>query len=193
MSRKVKVEKTKSTKFGPFAMVEAKLKVESTTGKMVEMQRVVFERGDAVAMLVHRRDKDTVILTRQFRFPARFNKAEDSEGWIVELPAGIVEDGEKPEVSARREVEEEVGYRVDKLEEIATFFVSPGGTSERVSLYYAAVTGPPVSDGGGVESEQEDIEVLEVPRKDFIALVKDNSIRDAKTLLAGYWLAARKD
>jgi ADP-ribose pyrophosphatase len=190
MAKAVKVGHAKTTKFGPFAMVEAKLKVERADGHKAELTTYVFERSDSVAVLVHRRDKDSIVLARQFRFPALLNKDENSDGWLIETPAGIQEKGEDAKTAARREVEEEIGFRVKRLDCIATFFVSPGGASERIALFYAGVEGPPKSAGGGLASEHEDIEIVEMPTAAFLDAVTGNKIRDGKTLLAGYWLAA---
>jgi len=103
------------------------------------------------------------------------------------LPAGVQDAGEAPRETAKREVAEELGYRLQSLRHVATFFVSPGGTSERVLLYYATVRGRPQGDGGGLLTEGEDIEVVTVPVDKFVQMIKRNAIRDAKTLLAGYW------
>jgi nudix-type nucleoside diphosphatase (YffH/AdpP family) len=113
--------------------------------------------------------------------------SERSDGIIVELPAGVQDKGEAPRSTARREVAEELGYRLLTLRHIATFFVSPGGTSERILLYYATARGRARSQGGGIAEEGEDIEVITVPVPKFVEMVKRNAIRDGKTLLAGYW------
>jgi nudix-type nucleoside diphosphatase (YffH/AdpP family) len=188
------IRRRKSTPFGPFRVDEVDLQVQRQDGTYQELKRVSFERGDSVAVLVHRRDTNAVVLARQFRYPALANREERSDGFIVELPAGIVDDGETPYQAAEREVAEELGYNVTNLQHVATFFVSPGGTSERILLFYAMVDGPPQSAGGGLSSENEDIQVLTVPVDEFVEKIKRNEIRDGKTLLAGYWfVASRRD
>jgi nudix-type nucleoside diphosphatase (YffH/AdpP family) len=113
---------------------------------------------------------------------------------IVELPAGEQEKGETSRRTARREVIEELGYRLLSLRHIATFFVSPGGYSERILLYYATATGRAQSDGGGIADEGEDIEVITLPVTKFTEMIKRNVIHDGKALLAGYWfIQMRKD
>ena len=119
-----------------FAIDEAWLSFERTDGTMSPVvRRLSFERGDSVAALLFDREEQAIVLVRQFRFPTHGK----GPGWILEAVAGIVDEGESPEEAIRREVLEETGYRVDQLEHISTFYVSPGGSSERIGLYYAEV------------------------------------------------------
>lgn len=191
MTKGVVIKNKQSHPFagGRFRVDVVDLDVTNPSGDRVAMTRVSFERGDSVAVLVHDTARNAVILTRQFRYPTIATDAADGDGWLLELPAGGLEAGESPETCARREVEEEVGYKPDALEPICRFFVSPGGTSERITLYYAAVSGPSETGGGGIDGE--DIEVLRVPVAKFLQMAADNTIKDAKTLIAALWLRAR--
>ena len=182
------VRKRSSTRHGPFRVDEVQLRVQLQDGTYQDQLRVSFERGDSVAVLVHRVDVDAVVLTHQFRYSVLANADERSDGVILELPAGMLKDGEPPHQAATREVAEELGYDLKVLEHIATFFVSPGGTSERLIVFYATVEGDPRGVGGGLATEGEDINVVTIPVKDFLAKINSNEIRDGKTLLAGYWL-----
>ena len=116
-------------------------------------------------MLVVNTDRDTLVLTRQFRFAAWERGAGTPRGWILEIPAGTVAADGDPESVARSEVAEEVGYRAPKLTRIASFFASPGTTSERVILFEADVTDAHRIEhgGGGLAHEHEYIEIVEVP------------------------------
>jgi nudix-type nucleoside diphosphatase (YffH/AdpP family) len=192
MATKAIIRKRISTRHGPFRVDEVELQVQRRDGTYQDQERVSFERGDSVAVLVHRIDVDAVVLARQFRYPVLANINERGDGMILELPAGILKEGETPQQAAAREVDEELGYTLKGLEHIATFFVSPGGTSERVIVFYAAVEGSPQTAGGGLAAEGEDIEVITVPVADFIAKIKSNEIRDGKTLLAGFWVMVRQ-
>jgi ADP-ribose pyrophosphatase len=189
---KVIIRKRSSTRYGPFRIDEVQLRVQRRDRSYQDQVRWSFERGDSVAVLVHRLDTDTIVLTRQFRYSVLASADEQGDGMILELPAGMVKDGEPPHTTATREVAEELGYELKALEHIATFFVSPGGTSERIIVFYATVEGEPRGAGGGLAEEGEDIERIALKASDFIAKVHSNELRDGKTLLAGYWLAAAR-
>jgi nudix-type nucleoside diphosphatase (YffH/AdpP family) len=103
----------------------------------------------------------------------------------------MVESGESPVQVARREAMEEAGYRLERLELIATFFVSPGGTTERIHLFYAPLdSSQRVSEGGGIGGE--DIRLVELPFDESWSMVQDGRICDAKTIIALQWLRLRR-
>jgi len=174
-----------------FKIVEAEFDQPKLDGSGVikNVKRLVFERGDSAAALVHVVDRDVVVLTEQFRFPT-FDKGP---GVILETMAGSISPGEDPAECIRREMMEEIGYQAKKLEKIAHFYVSPGGTSERIFLFYAPVTTADLVDpnASGVAHEHEDIRRVEIPTKRFIEDAVRGRLLDAKTLLAGLWLAGR--
>jgi ADP-ribose pyrophosphatase len=190
VAQKYTVKARKSTRFGPFRFEQVQLLVTGADGRQTEIERSNFERGDSVAVLVHDVARNEVVLARQFRYPALANSNEGSDGWLLELPAGGIDQGEDAEHAARREVQEEVGVRVASLERIATFFVSPGGTSERNILFYAT-TGDSGGTGGGIMDDGEHIQIVRMPVGDFVRQCLDNTLRDVKTLVAGYWLQAK--
>ncbi len=169
-----------------FRVDEAIVSYERFDGKMnPPVRRLCLERGDSVAAIVFNRDRHNVILVEQFRYPA-FKKGE---GWIVEVVAGSIPAHETPEAALRREVREEMGYDIDRLHPIATFYVSPGGSSERVMLFYAEVTNAGrLAPGGGLAESGEDIRTVELSLqalRDDLMLAR---IRDAKTLIGVMWL-----
>ena len=176
---------------GFFKLYEAEVSFERFDGAMTHpMKRLCFERGDSVAALLYNRDSQNVLLVEQFKYPTY----EHGPGWITETVSGILESGESPESALRREVLEEVGYEVATLEPIATFYVSPGGCSERVFLYYAEVTGADkVADGGGAQGEGEDIRTVELSLEELDSRLTEGSIQDAKTLVGLQWLNKRLD
>lgn len=173
-----------------FRIDELKLQHERYDGTMSpEITRLVFERGDSVAMVLHDWEKDTILLCEQFRAATL---ARDS-GWIVEVPAGLVEAGEDPKECAQREAIEETGYAPRVLERIACFYPSPGGSSERIHLYYAEVSlEDRVGSGGGLALENEDIRLIQLPLKEAVVQASAGDIQDAKTLIAIQWLELRK-
>jgi ADP-ribose pyrophosphatase len=158
-------------------------------GRMEGVKRLIMERGDSAAVLIYETDTDKVLLTRQVR-PATIAKGP---GVIDEIVAGAIEKDEAPRDCIRREIEEEIGYRVParSIKHIGMFYVSPGGTSERIVLFYAQVQETQRVNAGasGVASEHEDIALVKVDRKSFIRQALSGKLDDAKTLIAGLWLA----
>ncbi len=161
-------------------------------GMSGDERRLVFERGDAVAVLLFDADARSVILVEQFRLPAlvarRRDNASSTDGWMTELVAGMIDAGETADQAAIRETLEETGYRIIKPRRIARFFSSPGGSSERFTLYFAPVDERQrVGKGGGVAGE-EDIKVFRVAVDALLARLADGDIDDPKLAIAAYWL-----
>jgi len=136
--------------------------------------REQFERGSAVAALVYDTKSGYYILTRQFRI--------GSESELVEIVAGMVDEGEEPEQSIKREIEEEIGYTVDRLEHLHTFYSSPGAATEKVTLFYAEVSDQH-GEGGGNSHENEHIQIVRYTAEELEALQSP----DAKTIIAQQW------
>lgn len=153
-----------------------------------KQRRLSLERGDSVAAVVERVDDGAILLTRQFRYPT----LAKGPGFMIELPAGIVEEGEVPEDSLRREVVEELGYQIEQLQPLASFYASPGTCSERIHVYHATVSrSGQVGPGGGLADEGEDIEILEVTPDELASMVRSGAVVDAKTIVGALWLAQR--
>jgi len=153
--------------------------------------REVFDRGDGVAVLLYNAMKQSVILTRQFRLPTMLN--ENPSGMMLEVCAGTLAQHEDPTDCARREVTEETGYTIDRLDAVGTFYMSPGAVTEKLHLYIAQVDDSQrTGTGGGLASEHENIEVVEIP---FYALKKmfdQGDILDAKTAILIQALTLRR-
>ena len=161
-------------------------------GTMSSVQRrLVFERGDSVAVLLFHRDRRAVVLVEQFKVPALVARRRDdpatTDGWLTETLAGMIDAGETPQAAAVRETLEETGYRIAAPELIGRFFASPGGTSERVFLYFAEIgDADRVSAGGGIEDE--DVKVLEIGLDQVFEQLAGGLIEDPKLVIAAYWL-----
>jgi ADP-ribose pyrophosphatase len=187
---KVEIEQRRLVFEDVFEVEEAVLRYERSDGAMsAPVRRLSVERGDSVAAVLVDRVRATVILAEQFRYPAWAKGG----GWLIETIAGMVDPGESPEQALRREVEEEAGYRIDALTHLSTFFLSPGGSSERIFLYCAFVENSQrVGSGGGMASEHEDIRLLEIPLAELGARLARGDFADAKTLIGLQWLDAHR-
>lgn len=170
-----------------FKIEEVHLKFERFDGRMSEeIVRLNLERGDGVAAVLHNEQADTLVMIEQFRYATH----ETGNGWMLELPAGIVEDDEDdPQATMHRELAEEIGYQVESLRPIGQFYLSPGGSTERIYLYYANVTPDnKTEDGGGLDEEDEDIRTVILPVQDALHKISTGEICDAKTIIGLQWL-----
>jgi nudix-type nucleoside diphosphatase (YffH/AdpP family) len=155
-------------------------------GSWTRQSREAYDRGNGAAILLHEERAGTVLLVRQFRWPAYANGHPD--GMLIEVPAGLLGD-EDPESAIRREVEEETGVRVGVLTPLWQSYMSPGSVTERLHFFAAPFSRDPAAAarGGGVADEGEEIEVLEVPLAHALAMVADGRIADAKTIMLLWW------
>ena len=149
-------------------------------GEWQTQRREIFDRGDAAALLPYNPARRTVMLVRQMRYPAYVNGYDEL---MIEAPAGLL-DGEAPEVRIRAEAEEEIGYRLGEVRKIFEAFMSPGAVTEIIHFFVAEYRPEmKISSGGGVASEGEDIEVVELDIDEALAMVDDRRIVDAKTIM----------
>ena len=144
-------------------------------GELTYQREVVHHSGSAVIVPVH--DDGTVVLVRQYRHPA--------VRYLLELPAGTLDDGELPEAGAARELEEELGLVAERLEKLSEFFVSPGFLEEKMWVYLA--TG--LSEGKLNPDEDEVLDIVRLPIGDALEMITSGEIQDAKTII-GLILAA---
>jgi len=150
-------------------------------GSWSSQARESYDRGNGATVLLYNREKQAVILIRQFRMPSYLNG--NSDGLLIETCAGLL-DGDDPETCVLKEAEEESGIRPRKAEKVFESYMSPGAVTEIIHFYVAEYTDADrVGPGGGLDSEQEDIEVLEVPFEKALEMVSDGTIRDAKTIM----------
>ncbi|GAA4243713.1 GDP-mannose pyrophosphatase NudK [Winogradskyella damuponensis] len=151
-------------------------------GEWKRLSRECYNRGNGAAILLYNVEKQTVILTKQFRMPAYENNK--NEGMSIEACAGAIDNNDKPLETIIRETEEEVGYKIDNAKQVLTAYTSPGALTEKMYLFVAEYNETmKVSKGGGLESEDEDIEILELSFSKAIAMVKNEEIIDAKTIM----------
>ncbi len=183
---------SKKRKYSGFLNIDCiQVKYDTFANSVIITEHEIMERGDGVAVLLYEEETQSILFTKQFRIPCaeRDTKAGFKDaGWLLELPAGSFGEDEEPITAAKREVEEELGYHLNELQHVYTFYVSPGGCSERIFLFYAKVSqSQKLSAGGGLEGEKEDIQLVKIPVDEIPALLADGSIRDAKTMVGLMW------
>ncbi|GAB1584410.1 NUDIX domain-containing protein [Phyllobacterium phragmitis] len=163
-----------------YVLKKTRFAFRRSNGEWQVQNRETYDRGNGATILLYDRIRRTVILTRQFRFPAFVNGHDDL---LIETPAGLLDDM-NPEERIKEETQEETGYRIGKVEKVFEAFMSPGSVTER--LYFFVGEYEPkdrISNGGGVENEGEDIEVLEVTIDEALAMIAGGKIVDAKTIM----------
>ncbi|QAA82863.1 NUDIX hydrolase [Aequorivita sp. H23M31] len=165
-----------------YKVVKADVTYDTFEGGKISTERLAFERGDSVAIVLFERESQSLLLTKQFRYPTCKHK----EGWLLEIPAGSLEENEKPEDCIVREVMEELGYKITKPKLINTFYTSPGASTERIFLFFSEVSqNDKTQKGGGNESENEDIKLVNVPTSEITEKIRE--LKDAKTILGLQW------
>ena len=143
--------------------------------------REAYDHGNGAAILLYNKEKKSVIMTRQFRFPTYIN--ENPSGMMIEVPAGLL-DGDNPHACIIKEVLEETGYQIEKAEKIYEAYMTPGSVTEKLYFFVGEYNDKmKVGEGGGVDGETENIEVLEFSFDESLKMVKSGEISDAKTIM----------
>jgi nudix-type nucleoside diphosphatase (YffH/AdpP family) len=149
-------------------------------GKWQTLTREVYDRGNGATILLYNTERKTVVLPRQFRLPAFVN---EHDGMLIETCAGLL-DRDDAETCIRKETEEETGYRIENVRKVFEAFMSPGSVTERLYFFVGEYFGKDkVGEGGGVESDGEEIEVLEMTLDEALARVDHGEIMDGKTIM----------
>lgn len=151
------------------------------SGNWVTQMREVYNRGDGAGILLYNKLKKTVILVKQFRMPTFLN--DNKDGFLVEICAGML-DKDHPEACIIRETEEEVGYRIKEVKKVYEAYSSPGVMTEKMHFFIGEYTdNMKVSEGGGIDTEHEDIEVLEIPFAEAVKMLENGLIHDTRTIV----------
>lgn len=181
MSDKIKIEKKEVLSNQWAVLNEITFKYLRNDGEWEIQNREAYDRGDGACVLLYNSENRSVILTRQFRLPTYLNGNND--GLMVEVCAGILEN-DCPESCIKREIEEETGYQIGKVEKIFESYMSPGSLTEINHFFVAEYSHyMKISHGGGLKEEQEDIEVLEIPFEKAFKMIATGEIKDAKTII----------
>jgi ADP-ribose pyrophosphatase len=188
---KVDILKKKQVYSGFFSVYEYKLKHELFAGgESEEIIRECFERGPASGVLAFDPIADKVVLIEQFRIGV---KANGENGWVNEIIAGIIEENQTPEQVAVRESEEEAGCKLIEIESICQYYTSPGGTSETLYLYCAAVNSQGISGNYGLKEEGEDIRAFTLEYSEAVLWLNDGKLNNASTIICMQWLILNHD
>ena len=177
---RIRIEKVRLLSDNHYVLKTTTFQWRRANGEWQTQHRETYDRGNGAALLPYNRAQRSVVLVRQFRYPAYVNGHDDL---MIEAVAGLLDDA-SPEMRIRAEAEEESGYRLKKIEKIYEAFMSPGSVTERLHFFVAEYDpSMRVGRGGGNPDEGEDIEVLELPIDEALAMIGDGRIVDAKTIM----------
>ncbi|RAR51002.1 GDP-mannose pyrophosphatase NudK [Flavobacterium lacus] len=181
MNPKIQITKTELLSDNWYLLNKVTYEFTPQNGEPEIQRREVYDRGNGAAILLYNKKKQTVILTRQFRLPTFLNGNET--GMMIEVCAGLL-DEKNPEDCIKRETEEETGYRIQDVKKVFEAYMSPGAVTE-ILYFFTAEYQPEmkVSEGGGLASEHEYIEVLEINFNEAMKMVYNGEIKDAKTIM----------
>ncbi|HMA48340.1 MAG TPA: NUDIX domain-containing protein [Magnetospirillaceae bacterium] len=155
-----------------------------------DVTREIFERGHAVALVLYDPVRDEVGLCEQFRPGAL---AAGWHPWLIELPAGIIDEGQTPEAVAIREAKEETGLEIDEVVPARRYLVTPGGSTESMQIFAARIDATKLTGVHGLEEEGEDIRVFPLPAEEAFSWVESGRICNGMTIIGLDWLAKNRD
>lgn len=181
MIKSVKIVDQKLLSDNWYKLYKYTFEITDNQGRPHQQVREAYDRGNGAVILLYNPEKQTVILTRQFRLPTFVNGNLD--GMMIEACAGLL-DEDNPEDCIRRETEEETGYRIAHVEKVYEAYMSPGSVTEILHFFIGRYSKEQkVNDGGGVDHEQENIEVLELSFDKAYGMIASGEIKDAKTIM----------
>jgi len=179
MSLKIEIIKDKILSDNYFVLRNITYDLTRKNGEVIRHKREVYDRGNGATILLYNREKQTVVLIRQFRVATWVNGNPD--GRLLETCAGLL-DNDEPEVCIRKEAIEETGFAVGEVKKLFELYMSPGGVTEIVYFFIAEYSDAQRANaGGGVEDE--DIDVMEIPFAQALEMVKTGEIQDGKALI----------
>ncbi|KQZ42598.1 NUDIX domain-containing protein [Duganella sp. Root1480D1] len=180
MEENVRIKSVKLLSDNWYVLKTTTFDLKRRDGRWQTMSRETYDRGNGAVALLYNSTRRTVLLTRQFRFPAYVNQ---HDGYLIEAPAGLLDEAH-PEQRMHAELEEETGYKVEQLRPVFDVFMSPGSVTERLHFFVGEYhAGSKIGSGGGLEQEGEDIEVIEMDADKALAMTASGEIMDAKTIM----------
>ena len=181
MISEVKIVDTKILSEDAYTLKKVTYEYRKADGTRKKQSREVYDRGNAATILLYNKELQTIILTKQFRIPSFVNG--NPSGMLIEACAGLM-DEDNPEDCAKREAEEETGYRITHARKVLEAYMSAGSLTELLYFFVAEYDASmKVSKGGGVEKEEENIDVLEMPVQQALDMISTGEIKDGKTIM----------
>lgn len=181
MNPKVKQVKTQILSNDWYTLNKVTFDYELSNGNWVSQSRECYDRGNGACILLYNTTKKNVILVKQFRMPTYVNS--NVNGMMIEACAGVL-DGDDPVTCIIKETEEETGYQIKNVKKVFESYMSPGAVTEILHFFIAEYGKEmKISDGGGLDAEHEDIEILEIDFTKAIQMITTGEIKDAKTIM----------
>lgn len=180
MQDRVKIQRVETLSDDWYILKKTTFDYQRADGTWQTMSRETYDRGNGAAILLYNKEQRTVILTRQFRFPAYVNGHPEP---LIEVCAGLL-DTRDPETAIRVETEEETGYQIHNVKKVFEAYMSPGSVTEKL-FFFVAEYEPHAkyTNGGGLVTEGEDIDVLELGIDCALAMIGSGEIMDGKTIM----------
>lgn len=177
----IQIDKTEILSDNWYTLKKVTFTIQKKDGSFEQQSREAYDRGNGAVILLYNTELGMVILTRQFRLPTFING--NPSGMMIEACAGLL-DNDHPEECIKRETEEETGYKITHVEKIFEAYMSPGSVTEILHFFIAEYSKEmKITDGGGLEDEGEDIEVLELGIDEALKMIESGDIKDAKTIM----------
>lgn len=177
----IQIDKTEILSDNWYTLKKVTFTIQKKDGSFEQQSREAYDRGNGAVILLYNTESGMVILTRQFRLPTFING--NPSGMMIEACAGLL-DNDHPEECIKRETEEETGYKITHVEKIFEAYMSPGSVTEILHFFIAEYSKEmKITDGGGLEDEGEDIEVLELGIDEALKMIESGDIKDAKTIM----------
>jgi ADP-ribose pyrophosphatase len=184
------IHKKKLAYDGHFKLTKYELSHEKYDGESTQvLQRELVGRNDAVAMVAYDPITDEIVLVEQFRVGAM----GEEQPWLIEIVAGLIDEGESPEQVSIRESQEEIGCTPSELIKIAGFYTSPGGNSEWIHLYIGKISVDELAESGGLDEEGEDIKIIVVPASDVPYMLSTGEVRSAIAIIGLQWFVMNRE
>ena len=180
-NKKVKINSVENLSNNWYQLNKVNFEYQLKNGEWQSQSRESYDRGDGAAILLYNPTKKTVILTKQFRMPSYLNENED--GMMIEVCAGLL-DSDDPLTCIKKEAEEETGYQINNPKKIFEIYSTPGAVTEKIHYFIAEYNDEmKMNEGGGLEDETEEIEVLELDFENALTMISTGEICDAKTII----------